>query len=342
MNPIELAERGLVPDWLTRMGIRRILAHRLESESIHQIDDQSERMRERLAELRESEIALSTDIANEQHYEVPAEFFDIALGPHRKYSACYWPEGTDTLGQAEARMLELTCERADLADGQDILELGCGWGAVTLWMAKHYPNSRITAVSNSSGQRRKIEAECERLGLPNVQVITADVREFSIDRQFDRIVSVEMFEHMRNYETLLERISGWLKPDGRLFVHVFCHKNLVYPFEDRGRADWMARYFFTDGLMPSADTLLQFQEHLVIEDYWRMSGTHYERTAEAWLDNLDASSEEALEIFRSTYGAVEAKRWVRRWRMFFLACAELFGYRDGTEWVVAHYRFARR
>ncbi len=345
MLTIELSERGMIPDPLMRWGMRRLMAERLENESLDRGEREFAAYQARLQALRESPVAEEVDKANEQHYEVPAAFFRAVLGRHLKYSSCYW-EGANgetlaSLDEAEARMLELTCERAGLEDGQDILELGCGWGSITLWMASHYPGSRITAVSNSASQREYILGECERRGLHNVTVITADVNAFQPQGAYDRVVSVEMFEHVKNYQVLLARIASWLRPGGKLFVHIFCHRNLLYPFTVEGESDWMAKYFFTGGLMPSENTLLNFQQDLRIEAQWRVPGEHYERTSNAWLANLDEHHDEVLAVMRETYGDAEAKRWLNRWRMFFLAVAELFGYRGGTEWFVAHYRFVR-
>jgi cyclopropane-fatty-acyl-phospholipid synthase len=338
---IELCERGLVPDPLMRFGMRRLMSRRLREVSGGGGAADSARYRELLRQLRDSPVALDTARANEQHYEVPAAFFRQVLGPRLKYSCCLWDEGVATLGAAEERMLALTCERALLADGQDVLELGCGWGSLTLWMALNYPRSRITAVSNSHSQREFIMARAADLGLGNVQVITADANDFDTDRRFDRVVSVEMFEHMRNYALLMARIARWLRDDGRLFVHIFCHRQLMYPFTTEREDDWMGRHFFTGGLMPSEQTLLHFQDHLGIEAQWRVDGRHYERTANAWLALMDVRREAVMQALTAAYAA-EAPRWFQRWRMFFMACAELFGYGDGREWMVAHYRFARR
>ncbi len=325
------AERGLCPIPLIRFGIRKLLQRRL--------DEQRETSTHAsfLHELTTGPIALSVDAPNRQHYEVPAEFFEQVLGPRMKYSSAYWATHDDSLEDAEVRMLELTCERAQIADGQDILELGCGWGSLSLFMAERFPNSRIVALSNSASQRAFIE----RRGSKNLTVITADINDFETATRFDRIVSIEMFEHMRNYSLLLERIAGWLNPDGRLFTHVFCHRRFTYPFETTGDDDWMGRYFFTAGLMPSLDLLHRFDDHLSIETEWEVNGTHYQRTAEAWRRNLEARRSQVLETLADVYNA-DADRWFHRWRLFFLACEELFGYRGGHEWLVAHYRLAPR
>ena len=336
-----LAERGLVPDVLLRAGIRRMCEARLRDEHADDPDAAARRNAALIAELRESPVAIHTDAANRQHYELPPGFFTRCLGPRLKYSGCYYPTGNETLAQAEEAMLALYGERAELADGQEILELGCGWGSLTLWMARHYPNARITAVSNSAPQRAFIEAQCRERGFANVRVITCDVNRLELPASnFDRCVSVEMFEHMRNYATLLGCIGGWLRPGGKLFVHIFCHRTLLYPFETAGDDNWMGRHFFTGGLMPAADTLLWFQDALRIEDRWLVDGTHYERTANHWLENQDARHDEVMAILREAYGDA-AKLWFQRWRMFWMACAELFGYDHGREWMVAHYRFTK-
>ena len=338
---IGLAERGLLPDALLRLGIRRQCEDRLRAESAGGPEAQAERFRQRIEQLRHSPVAIHTDAANAQHYELPPAFFRACLGARLKYSCAYYPRGDETLDQAEEAMLALYGERAQLADGQRILELGCGWGSLTLWMAEHYPNARITAVSNSRPQREHIEGECHRRGFRNVEVITCDVNRLELPAAtFDRCVSIEMFEHMRNYQTLLQRIGGWLAPGGRLFVHIFVHRTLMYPFEVEGEDNWMGRHFFTGGLMPAADTLPWFQQHLRIEERWLVDGTHYEKTANHWLQNQDARRDTVMPILREAYGDL-APLWFQRWRMFWMACAELFGYADGREWLVAHYRFAR-
>lgn len=337
-----LAERGRIPDALLRRGIRRLCTQRLRGEMAGGLERQAARFAERIGMLRHSPVAIHTDTANAQHYELPPAFFELCLGRRLKYSGCYYPRGDESLDEAEDAMLDLYGERAELADGQHILELGCGWGSLTLRMAESYPNARIVAVSNSNQQREHIEAKCRRRGLPNVRVITEDVNRLQLDAaQFDRCVSVEMFEHMRNYEALLGRIGNWLKPDGKLFVHIFAHRTLMYPFETAGTGNWMGRHFFTGGLMPASDTLLWFQRDLRIEQRWHVDGTHYQRSANHWLANQDARREQVMAVLADAYGRPAASLWFQRWRMFWMSCAELFGYAGGQEWLVAHYRFVR-
>ncbi len=340
---IGLAERGAIPDALLRVGIRRLCAQRLREERAGGAEVAWQRFQILLEELRTSAVALHADAANKQHYELPPRFFELCLGRKLKYSSCYFPTGNETLEQAEDAMLELYGERAQLADGQNILELGCGWGSLTLWMAERFPTAHITAVSNSSLQRRHIEAQCRERGVRNVSVITQDVNTLKLEpAEYDRAISVEMFEHVRNYETLLARIAAWLKPGGTLFVHIFCHRELMYPFEVEGEDNWMGRYFFTGGLMPAADTLLHFQQQLTLERQWRLSGRHYQQSAEAWLVNQDRNREQVMDVLGEAYGKSEAPLWNQRWRMFWMSCAELFGFGNGNEWMVAHYRFLKR
>jgi len=335
------AERGWLPDALVRLGIRRACAQRLREESAGGVEAQSRRQGERLAALRASPLAVHTEAANAQHYELPPEFFRLCLGTRLKYSSCLYPRGDESLDAAEDAMLALTCAHAGLEDGQDILELGCGWGSLTLWMAANFPAARITAVSNSRAQRAHIEARCRERGLGNVRVLTCDVNRLELDAAaFDRVVSVEMLEHLRNYQALFERIEAWLRPGGALFVHVFCHRTLLYPFETRGADNWMGRHFFTGGQMPAADTLLHFQGHLALEQRWLLDGRHYARTANHWLANQDARRDAVLAVLREAYGPA-APLWFQRWRMFWMACAELFAFDEGQQWGVAHYRFRR-
>jgi cyclopropane-fatty-acyl-phospholipid synthase len=324
-----IVDSGLVPESVLRASIRAVCALRLREQR------NTRHAAALVEELRRSEIAIETAAANAQHYEVPPAFFERVLGPHLKYSSCYWPDGVATLASAEQAMLELTAERAGLEAGQDVLDLGCGWGSFSLWAAAKYPTSRFTAISNSRPQREHIEKLARDRGLSNLTVRTADVRQLELAAAtFDRVVSIEMFEHMRNYAVLLKRIATWLRPSGRLFVHVFAHRRYAYPFTDNGPSDWMAREFFTGGLMPSVGLFRHFQDDLVICDEWQLAGTHYAKTAEAWHANLLAHRAEIETLL--------GKRAFQRWRVFFLACAELFGYAQGREWLVAHYRFAPR
>lgn len=338
-----LLEANLLPDPLIRFGIRQRLASLLREKRAGDVDARQETLQRHLSELKAGPLAIETDAANEQHYEVPTQFFQSCLGRHLKYSSGWWDENTTGLDQAEAAMLALTCERADLRDGQHILELGCGWGSLSLWMAERYPASTIVSVSNSRTQKAYIDSQAAERGLRNLTVRTANMNDYDGEGSdvFDRVVSVEMFEHMKNYEELLRRISGWLKEEGRLFVHIFTHRDTPYHFEAGDEREWLARYFFAGGQMPSHDLLLHFQEHLHIERQWAISGTHYEKTANAWLSRLDASQQSAYPLLQEVYGTANARKWWVRWRVFFMACAELWGYRAGNEWHVSHYRFVK-
>lgn len=331
---LRLAESGRLPDAWIRFGIRRRLAA----------------LADRLATgaggsglagedaLSTGPLAVATGVANEQHYELPPEFFAAVLGPRLKYSCCHWSKGADTLERAEEEALAQVCRRSEMEDGLDVLDLGCGWGSLTLWIAEHFPESRVTAVSNSAVQGRLVRQRAASRRLANVEVMTADVNDFNPARRFDRIVSIEMVEHLRNWAALGERLSTWLVPGGRVFLHHFCHRDRPYFFEDRGPDDWMARHFFTGGLMPSERLFERFAGELELEERWRVDGRHYGRTANAWLEYLDRRSAEVEALLEPVYGAATG-RWLQRWRIFFLACAELFSFRSGGEWFISHSRW---
>ena len=339
---IRAAESGYVPDLLLRAGIRGLLRARLRDAGRDWADAGESGLVRRLSE---APIASEPELANEQHYELPAPFFRLMLGPRLKYSACLWesPDGSpvESLAAAEQAMLRLTCARARIEDGMAVLDLGCGWGSLGLWIAEQFPGCRVTAVSNSRLQQEFIGERAAALGLGNVETRLADVNDFEPGRRFDRVVSIEMFEHVRNYGRLLARIANWLEPEGRLFVHIFCHRELGYLYEQEGPGDWMARHFFSGGVMPSRTLLERFDADLRVRESWSIDGTHYARTLEAWLERIDADREEALSILGRHYGPDDAKRWFVRWRLFLLGCAELFAYRRGREWMVGHYLLER-
>ena len=339
---IHMAERQVLPDRVIREGIRKLLKKRL-SELGSNVADDPERYRHKFMEqLQVAGIAEDTAAANEQHYEIPDAFFETVLGHRLKYSSCYYESG-DTLDQAEERMLRLTSERAELSSASQVLELGCGWGSLTLWMLEHYPNLKVTAMSNSASQQAHIQEAVEANGWSDrAEIIRCDINAFQPDQTFDRIVSVEMFEHVRNYPQLFQRLSNWLQPGGKLFVHVFAHRDIPYLFEHRGSADWMTRYFFTGGTMPSHDLLPLCATSLELEADWRVDGTHYAKTAEGWLENLDKHHDQVRGIFAKVYPVNDVDIWIQRWRMFFMSCAELFAFKGGTEWAVSHYRFVRQ
>ena len=339
---LQWTEKGMLPDAVVRAGIRRLLRQRLDEIGADDAVRGAAVAESFFAGLRDAPLALLTDKANEQHYELPPAFFGAVLGARRKYSSCWWPAGVTDLDAAEAAALQATCERAELVDGQQVLELGCGWGSLSLWMAERYPGSRITSVSNSHAQRAHIQAEAMRRGLSNLQVVTCDINRFATDARFDRIVSVEMFEHLRNWPEALRRVRGWLQPHGLFFMHVFVHRSTPYAFEPRDESDWMSTHFFSGGMMPSDDLALRCQDDLRLLRRWRWDGTHYARTAEAWLANMDRRRAEVWSTLQQSYGPEHAGLWWTRWRLFFMSCAELFGYDKGQQWWVAHYLFDAR
>ncbi|HIA54080.1 MAG TPA: class I SAM-dependent methyltransferase [Candidatus Melainabacteria bacterium] len=332
----------LVPEWVIRAGIRNMLAEKLRTEAKATTALQRQCIMDFVQDLKASPIAIHTDAANRQHYEVPARFFQAVLGPRLKYSSALWLANTDDLAQAELNMLEIYCQRADLRDGQTIMELGCGWGSLTLFLAEKYRHSNIVAVSNSHSQKEFIDNEVKLRGLDNVTVVTANIANYDTEREFDRVISIEMFEHLKNYQAMLAKVSRWLRPDGKLFIHIFTHKHFAYHYEDKDGTDWLTRNFFEGGTMPSEDLLLYFQEDVRIVDQWSIPGTHYQKTAEAWLERMKNKRPEVLEIMAETYGSGNAVKWWAFWKLFFLACAELWGYRNGSEWTVSHYLFERQ
>lgn len=329
---IGTAERINLPDPVTRAGINFLVGA-----TRRKLVAENPDLAIFASSMGQHPVARNTDAANQQHYELPSEFFGYVLGPRRKYSSCLYPTGQESQAEAELVALEETMANADLHDGQRILELGCGWGSLTLTMAERFPKSRITAVSNSRPQRRYIVAEAMRRGLGNIEVITADMNGFSPEGHFDRVVSVEMFEHMSNWTALLQRVRSWLKADGLLFIHIFTHRTAPYRFDENDDADWIAHHFFTGGIMPSHDLIKQFPELFSVQREWQWNGRHYERTALHWLDNFDAHGDRIDPILRQVYGD-QAPLWRRRWRLFFLATAGLFGHANGTEWGVSHFR----
>ena len=333
---IHIAERGLVPDSVVRAGIRHLLKGRLQQEA----QGGKFRKEQTLEQLESSPVAVNTKEANEQHYELPTAFFKNMLGPRMKYSCCYWESDGATLHEAEEASLSLVAERAGIRNGQRVLDLGCGWGSFALWAAERFPDSHFLAVSNSQTQREWIQACAHDLQLHNLEVQTADINEFSPSQPVDRIVSIEMLEHVRNHETIFRRASEWLVPDGRFFIHVFTHREYTYLFETGDGVDWMAENFFTGGIMPARDLFYRYQDHMAIEQEWALNGVHYQRTLEAWLQQYDAKRELILESLKKCYGDDHARFWLHRWRLFLMACSELFGYCNGHEWYVTHYLLA--
>ena len=337
-----LAEKGQLPDFLVRYGIRKLLKNRLNKININNIENSSKHLQKFLSMMGSSEVALVPELANEQHYEVPAEFFKLILGKNLKYSCGYWGNEENSLSDSEESALALSTERAMVKDGEDILDLGCGWGSFSLRNAKIYSKSRFTAVSNSKRQKSEIDKIAKENNIENLEVITDDMNYFAPNQSYDRIVSIEMFEHIRNYKEMFRRVSDWLKPSGTFFMHIFCHRSVPYEFIEINEDDWMAKYFFSGGIMPSLNLPLNFQENLSITNQWVWSGLHYQKTSNAWLENMDRNKREVLDILSKTYGKKDEYLWWMRWRMFFMSCAELFGYDNGQEWLVSHYLFKKR
>ncbi|TGK20089.1 class I SAM-dependent methyltransferase [Leptospira fluminis] len=337
-----LLEKDFFPDWLIRIRIRRLLKVRLRQENRGTREKDQEHLIEYVRKLKESPIAIHTNAANEQHYEVPSDFFRLVMGRYMKYSSGFWASPDVGIDESERAMLELTCKRAGLKDGMTVLDLGCGWGSLSLYVAETYPKCKILGVSNSGSQKKYIDAEAGRRGLRNLTIQTADANVFKTNIKFDRILSVEMLEHVRNYEALFERLAGFLKKDGLFFIHIFTHKTYAYAFEVVDDTDWMAKYFFTGGQMPSHDLLLYFQKDFLIEDQWVIDGKHYSLTSEAWLRNMYSDRMKILGILERTYGKENALKWFVYWKVFFLSCAELWKFRNGEEWAVSHYLFRKR
>ena len=335
----KLIEQNKVPDFLLRQGIRKLLQQRLDDENKGDVETQQAHLMALIEQLKASPIAVNTADANQQHYEVPTQFYQYCLGKNLKYSSGYWKPGVTDIDTSEDDMLELTCQRAELASGQTVLELGCGWGSLSLYMAAKFPGSTFKVVSNSRTQKQHIDGQAKQRGIKNLTVITADMNTFSIDEQFDRIVSVEMFEHMRNHQLLMKKVASFLKTEGKLFIHIFTHKEYAYLFEVKDDTDWMSKYFFTGGIMPSDDLLFYFNDDLSVEKHWHVNGTHYGKTSEAWLKNMDAHKAEIMPLFEDTYGKDQAVKWWVYWRIFYMACAELWNFNKGNEWIVSHYLF---
>ena len=333
----KILAKDVLPEFLVRFGIRTLLRKRLNDEFEPEEERRQENFMKLIRKLKDSPIAVNTFDANEQHYEVPTEFFQLVLGRNLKYSCGFWDDSTLSLEESEEKMLDLTCERADLKDGDNILELGCGWGSLTLYMAQKFPNSKVTAVSNSKTQKEYIDKTAAARNLKNINVITEDINSFHSNEKFDKIVSVEMFEHMRNYELLFLKINEFLKPGGEIFIHIFAHNKYAYLFEVKDESDWMSKYFFTGGIMPSDHLLLYFAKGFEVKNHWIVNGTNYEKTSNAWLANMELNKKKIMIIFADTYGKEDALKWFSYWKIFFMACAELWGFNGGNEWFVSHY-----
>lgn len=335
-------ERNLLPDAVIRRLSRLLLGGRLRYGYKPSAELQLSDLLQFAHSLREMPIAIQTDKAKEQHYELPTSFFKLVLGKYFKYSCCYFSDASKTLEDAEKAMLELYCERSKLEDGHTVLDVGCGWGSLSLYIAQKYSNCKVTGICNSKTQKQFIEEQCRVLELQNVEIIVADISTFEMEASYDRIYSIEMFEHMKNYQNLLKKISKWMKEDTLLFVHHFCHKTFAYHFEDTNDDDWITKYFFTGGTMPSANLLLYFQDDVSVVDHWLVNGKHYARTSEEWLKRMDNNLASIKSIMESTYGKDQAVKWTVYWRTFFISVAELFGYNNGEEWMVTHFLFRKK
>ena len=331
---IKLTELGIIPESVLRVAIKKIIQQRLSEIPINTEERQSKKT-DFIEALRSSPIALSTNQANEQHYEVPPSFFQEIMGSYLKYSCGWFDENTTSLDTAEENMLKLYVERLGIQNHQRVLDLGCGWGSFTLFAAEKFPNSNFVAVSNSNDQIEFIKNTAKARSLENVEAIKQDMNDLSLEGSFDRIISVEMFEHMRNYGALLKNLGDHLLKDGKLFVHIFTHRDHPYPYEVRGPSDWMSKYFFTSGLMPSHDIFSYFEEDFVVRQSWKINGMHYAKTCNLWLQNHYKNKKTILDIFTGHYP--NPRQWFVRWQLFFLACEELFAYSEGKEWFVSHY-----
>ncbi|AZZ38289.1 SAM-dependent methyltransferase [Bdellovibrio sp. qaytius] len=334
-------DKGLVPDPIIRLGIRNLLKQRLKD--MHEQDSKAggHFINTHANLLRESPLAIMTKQANEQHYEVPTKYYELCLGQHKKYSSCYWDESTTTLEQAEQKALDISIERAEIKDGMRILELGCGWGSLSLELARRFPNSPVTVVSNSTTQKQFIDSKAKERGFKNLTVLTRDLgkeENYNFgDEKFDRVMSIEMMEHLRNYEKFFSLVSKAMKSDAKMFVHIFTHKTTPYYFETEGEDNWMGKYFFSGGQMPARNLFDQFNKNLTVSQKWDWNGTHYQKTLEAWLEKMDQNEDQVRVLFKNTYGAENVELWVNRWRVFYMACSELFGFNGGNEWAVTHY-----
>jgi cyclopropane-fatty-acyl-phospholipid synthase len=349
----KILAKGKVPDLLLRYGVKRLVKKRVKKQNNLSIEARFEYLNQFIKELKKQPIAVQTDSANEQHYELPPEFFEKILGRNLKYSCCYWSDDLSykkfkkqnnlqqRLDQAEDEMLKLTAERAEIGNGQNILELGCGWGSLSFYLARKFPDSRIISMSNSRDQIDFINKLAAANKVVNIRAVKADINNFNTEAKFDRIISVEMFEHMRNYQQLMQKISSFLVDEGKLFIHIFSHEFYPFIYQNKKNSDWMSRYYFSGGTMPSQDLLYYFSGDLSLEKQWALSGSHYQKTLEAWLENMDQKQEEIYPILKSTYGEQDAEKWWNYWRLFFISSAEFFGYNDGNDWFISHYLFKK-